>query len=64
MILACSHNPTAFKRGRTSLYLLLLLDEYRTMCLQNVAESGNAAACSGVIVRLFESRRLVALPAK
>lgn len=34
-----------FKRGTTGLYLLP--DEYRAMCLQNVAESGNAAACSG-----------------
>lgn len=56
----------AFKIGRTSLYLLL--HEYRTMCLQNVAESGNAAACSGGVtvrvVRPFESRRLGALPAE
>lgn len=38
------------------------------MCLQNVAESGNAAACSGGVtvrvVRPFESRRLGALPAE
>lgn len=60
-----------FKRGRTGLYLLL--DEYRTMCLQNVAESGNAAACSSgrvtdvstvSVVRPFESRSLVALLVK
>ena len=36
------------------------------MCLQNVAESGNAAACSGgvSVVRPFESRSLVALLVK
>jgi hypothetical protein len=55
-----------FKRGRSGLYLLL--DKYRTMCLQNVAESGNAAVVAGVstvsVVRLEESHSLVALSVK